>query len=191
MERFIDTQEWVPVHTLPGFEACIEYYVNRKGEVKSTKYRKERILKYKWHKQGYPMVSMTQRIGKGKTLYACVHKLVAFAFLGPPPTPYGTTKGCSIIDHIDEDKTNCNVDNLRWISRRDNNIKHPYKRRPKNTPEQDAAYKERQRIAKRDYMRRSRQKKKLSKLDNNAEVSDGRAHSAELGKGQSADGAER
>ena len=33
MERFIDTQEWVPVHTLQGMEACIEYYVNRDGKV--------------------------------------------------------------------------------------------------------------------------------------------------------------
>ena len=161
MERFIDTQEWVPVHTLPGFEACIEYYVNRKGEVKSTKYAKERLLKHRSHKLGYPMVALTQRIGKGKTLYVCVHKLVAFAFLGPPPTPYGSTKGCSIIDHIDEDKSNCHINNLRWIKRPDNNVKYP------------------------------RQKQKLSTLKNNAEASNGRLHSAELGKDQSSDGAER
>ena len=89
METFIDTQEWVPVHTLPGFECCIEYYVNRNGQVKSTKGRSERILKNKNHKSGYPMVSLTQRLGKKKTKYCCVHTLVAFAFLGNPPTPYG------------------------------------------------------------------------------------------------------
>ena len=93
MENFIDVSEWVPVHRLPGFEACIEYYVNRAGHVKSTKYKEDRLLKHRPHKAGYPMVCLTQRIGKGKVLDVCVHKLVALAFLGPPPTPYGKGKG--------------------------------------------------------------------------------------------------
>ena len=156
MEKFIDTQEWVPIHTLPGFEACIEYYVNKEGQVRSTKQKKDRILKTKKHKAGYPMVKLTQRIGKGKVIDVCVHKLVAFAFLGKPPTPYGNAKGCTIIDHIDEDKINPHADNLRWVSWKENNSKREYKRRPKNTPEQAEAAKERQRIAKRDYMRRKR-----------------------------------
>ena len=75
------------MHTLQGLEACIEYYVNREGKVLSTKSKTDRILKYKWHKEGYPMVTLTQRIGKGKPVYVCVHKLVALAFLGNPPTP--------------------------------------------------------------------------------------------------------
>ena len=127
-ENFIDTNEWVPIHTLPGFSCCIEYYINKSGQVKSTKYTKDRILKYKWHKAGYPMVTLTQRIGKGKPLYVCVHKLVALAFLPPPPTPYGVTKGCTMVDHIDEDKTNCHISNLRWVSRQENNTKRNYKR---------------------------------------------------------------
>ena len=165
METFIDTQEWVPVHTLPGFECCIEYYVNRNGQVKSTKGRSERILKNKNHKSGYPMVSLTQRLGKKKTKYCCVHTLVAFAFLGNPPTPYGRDSGCTIVDHIDEDKSNCKADNLRWVTRRENNTKYAYKRRPKNTPEQDEAYAARQKVAKRDYMRRKRAEEKRTKIE--------------------------
>ena len=165
MERFIDNKICIPVHTLPGFEACIEYYVNREGQVKSTKYKEERILKPKMHKAGYPMVKLTQRIGKGKVLDVCVHKLVAFAFLGKPPTPYGNGKGCSIVDHIDEDKSNPHASNLRWVSWQENNTKREYKRRPKNTPEQASAAKERQRIAKRDYMRRKRAEQKAAKID--------------------------
>ena len=164
MERFIDTQEWVPIHTLPGFEACIEYYVNRQGDVKSTKQIKDRLLKHRPHKAGYPTVCLTQRIGKGKIIDVCVHKLVAFAFLGAPPTPYGNAKGCTIVDHIDEDKTNPCANNLRWVSWTENNTKREYKRRPKNTPEQAAAAKERQRISKRDYMRRQRDKLKAVKI---------------------------
>ena len=165
MEKFIDTSEWVPIHTLPGFECAIEYYVNRLGEIKSTKGNTERILKYKWHKAGYPMVTLTQRIGRKKPLYVCVHKLVAFAFLGQPPTPYGAEKGCTMVDHIDEDKSNCCASNLRWVTRRENNTKLTYQRRPKNTPEQVAAAKERQRIAKRDYMRKKRAEQKAAKID--------------------------
>ena len=116
MEKFIDTSEWVPVHRLPGFEACIEYYVNKQGQVKSTKYREDRILKQRPHKAGYPMVCLTQRIGKGKVLDVCVHKLVALAFLGPPPTPYGKSKGCSIVEHKDGNRANCCANNLRWVT---------------------------------------------------------------------------
>ena len=165
MEQFIDTQEWVPIHTLPGFECCIEYYVNREGKVKSTKGNNERILKYKHHKAGYPMVTLTQRLGRKKPIYVCVHKLVAFAFLGQPPTPYGSTKGCTLIDHKDEDKTNPCADNLRWVSWKENNTKLTYRRRPKNTPEQVEAAKERQRISKRDYMRRKRTLEKGVKIE--------------------------
>ena len=165
MSNFIDTQEWVPVHTLPGFEAAIEYYVNRSGQILSTKGKKPKILKPGKHSAGYPMAKLTQRIGKGKVITCCIHKIVAFAFLGNPPTPYGAEKGCSMIDHIDEDKTNCHADNLRWVTRSENNNKCKYRRRPKNTPEQDKAYKQRQRIAKRDYMRRKRAQQKQAKIE--------------------------
>jgi len=60
------------------------------------------------------MVCLTQRIGKGKVLDVCVHKLVALAFLGPPPTPYGKGKGCSIIEHKDGNTSNCFASNLKW-----------------------------------------------------------------------------
>ena len=116
MENFINTEEWVPIHRLPGFEACIEYYVNKNGQIKSTKYREDRLLKHRPHKAGYPMVCLTQRIGKGKVLDVCVHKLVALAFLGPPPTPYGKGKGCSIVEHKDGNNQNCCADNLKWVT---------------------------------------------------------------------------
>lgn len=117
MEQFIDTQEWVPIHTLPGFECAIEYYVNRQGQVKSTKGNSERILKTKKHAAGYPMVTLTQRIGRKKPIYVCIHKLVAFAFLGKPPTPYGAKRGCSMIEHINKNNADCSASNLRWATR--------------------------------------------------------------------------
>ena len=65
---FIDTSEWVPIHTLPGFEACIEYYVNRQGQIKSSKGKVERLLKLSPHNTGYLQCSLTQRIGRGKPI---------------------------------------------------------------------------------------------------------------------------
>lgn len=161
---FIDTQEWIPIHSIPGFEACIEYYINREGKVKSSKGTVERLLKHIPHNSGYPSVKLTQRIGKGKVITVLIHKLVAFAFLDSPPLPYGQKVGHCCIDHIDEDKSNCNASNLRWVTIRENNTKAAYQRRPKNTPEQAAAAKERQRISKRDYMRRQRDKQKEAKI---------------------------
>ena len=115
--EFIDTNKWVPVHTLPGFECCIEYYVNDKGDIKSTKGTIERILKPKIAKTGYPVVNLTQRIGRKKLITIPIHTLVAFAFLGLPPTPYGKQKGCSVVKHIDGDKKNNNANNLKWTKR--------------------------------------------------------------------------
>ncbi len=135
MYNFVDTDEWVPIHTLTGYEACIEYFINKKGQVKSTKGRVERILKHRISKGGYPTVNLTQRIGRGKVKTVTVHSLVAFAFLGPPPTPYGRKKGCTLVDHKDENKLNCCSDNLQWYSRLENNTKHDYPRRPRKQKE--------------------------------------------------------
>lgn len=51
-----------------------------------------------------------------KTRHYYVHRLMAEAFLGPAPD------GCEI-DHIDRDRTNNAVDNLRWITHVEN-IRH-------------------------------------------------------------------
>jgi hypothetical protein len=113
--EFIDDKIWKPIHTLPGFECCIEYYVNDRGDIKSTKGQIERILKQRTNKNGYCQVNLTQRIGRRKTITATVHKLVALAFLETPITSPGKTKGCSKVSHIDGCKTNNSADNLKWI----------------------------------------------------------------------------
>jgi len=45
-----------------------------------------------------------------------VHRLVAFAFLGPPPTSDHE------INHIDGDRTNNRVTNLEWVTRQENAV---------------------------------------------------------------------
>ena len=112
--EFINDKIWKPVHLLPGFECCIEYYVNDSGEVKSTKGRIERILKARRNKNGYAYVNLTQRIGRRKLITTAVHKLVALAFLEQPLASPGKSKGCSRIRHIDGCKSNNSVSNLKW-----------------------------------------------------------------------------
>ena len=128
VEDFIDTSVWVPIHALPGFECCVEYYINRKGEVLSTKRKPPKLLKASASIDGYPLVTLAQLIGRKKAITVAVHKLVAFAFLSKPPMPYGNKKGCCNIDHIDDDKLNNNSENLCWISVKDNTTKKPYPR---------------------------------------------------------------
>jgi hypothetical protein len=111
---FIDDKMWTPVHTLPGFQCCIEYYVNKAGVIKSTKGREERILKQRKNKNGYMQVNLTQRIGRKKAITVTVHKLVALAFLDPPAAIPGRTKTCSKISHVDGNKVNNTVGNLKW-----------------------------------------------------------------------------
>ena len=119
--EFFDDKEWTPVHTLPGFESCIEYYVNETGAVKSTKGQIERILKQRVNKNGYAQVNLTQRIGRQKTITVTVHKLVALAFLNQPLSVPGRSKGCTRITHIDGCKTNNSVDNLKWTKIEESN----------------------------------------------------------------------
>ena len=112
--EFIDDKIWKPVHMLPGYECCIEYYVNKIGQVKSTKGQIERLLKQRINKNGYKQVNLTQRIGRKKTITVLTHKLVALAFLENPDTKPGRNKKCSRIYHIDGCKLNNVVDNLKW-----------------------------------------------------------------------------
>ena len=112
--EFINDKIWKPVHQLPGYECCIEYYINNHGDVKSTKGRIERILKQRIGKNGYASVNLTQRIGRSKTITTTVHKLVALAFLEQPLAIPGKSKGCSRVTHIDGCKTNNSVSNLKW-----------------------------------------------------------------------------
>ncbi len=153
---FVDTSEWVPIHTLPGFNACIEYFINRQGEVKSTKGNIERILKPCLNEQGYPQVSLTQRIGRQKPKKVPIHKLVAFAFLGQPPTPYGRAAGCCVIHHKDEDPSNCCADNLEWITSSEHRLHHGETLRSGKTLETNS-YSESHRQSQREYLRKRRQ----------------------------------
>ena len=95
------------------------YYVRDNGAVMRMPKYENKLRKYdnKWtfgnpnNKTGYMDIA-------GQT----VHRIVAFAFLGNPPTEY------HVVDHIDTNRRNNRPENLRWVTRLDNILENPISR---------------------------------------------------------------
>ena len=85
-----------------------DYYIFTDGSVYS-KY-KNRFLKPRPNTCGYLYVSLCNEDGVKPHL---IHRLVAIAFI---QNPYNYNE----VDHIDRDKSNNNLSNLRWLSHIDN-----------------------------------------------------------------------
>ena len=111
------TEEWRPV---PGYEGS--YSVSSAGRVRSedrvitertTGIRKRlrgRVRKLTMHK-GYPHLKLSM---PGTLAWVPVHRLVALAFLGAPPTQRHE------VAHDDGNRANCSLGNLRWDTRTGN-----------------------------------------------------------------------
>ena len=92
-----------------------QYYISKDGKVLNVKTNK--YLSTRLNKRGYVLVDI-----KGKPQY--LHRLLASAYLGDVH--------CKQVDHIDKDKQNNNLDNLR-ICTRSQNRANSYKRAGANT----------------------------------------------------------
>lgn len=102
---------WKPI---PGY---LNYKVSDRGRVKSIdrydskgQFRKGQILKPIKNKYGYMKVNLCEN---GSRRDRKVHQLVASAFIGDCP------KGKQV-NHIDEDRTNNCVDNLEYLTPKEN-----------------------------------------------------------------------
>lgn len=96
---------WKPV---VGYEGL--YEVSNLGRFKSLHYGKERILKPMIKNKGYETVLLCK---KGVCTKKSVHREVLLTFVGKP-------KEGEECDHIDRNPKNNRVDNLRWVSRKEN-----------------------------------------------------------------------
>lgn len=105
---------WKPIS---GFEGL--YEISTKGRVKSlarmvttgfgVRFKPEIMMKLQ-DSQGYRNVQLKVN---GRFKNYRIHRLVAETFL---PNPNNFTE----VNHIDEDKSNSNLENLEWVSREQN-----------------------------------------------------------------------
>ena len=91
------------------------YEISNFGNVRNTKTGK--FLKPRKILDGYLQIGLYKM---GITKFFLIHRLVGFAFI---PNPENLRE----IDHIDQDKTNNSITNLRWVSRSNNNRNRPKK----------------------------------------------------------------
>lgn len=107
---------WRPV---VGWEG--RYDVSNTGQVRSWWYSKRhletpRLLKSKIDRYGYPVVCLRHKEVKK---FPPIHRLVAEAFLEKTSTALQ-------VNHKDGNKQNNNVENLEWVTNREN-MQHAYK----------------------------------------------------------------
>ncbi|WP_287257700.1 NUMOD4 domain-containing protein [Mesorhizobium sp.] len=94
--------QWMPVNGYKGYE------ISNIGSVRNA--RTGREIKQFATKSGYLVVTLS---GGGGTKNHKVHRLVAAAFIRPP-------KKGEEGNHLDLDKKNNNVENLEWVTSREN-----------------------------------------------------------------------
>lgn len=110
-EYAVDTIEDLQGEEWAQIDESGKYYVSTYGRIKSYSGRYAKLLKPYTNQKGYLRVDIHN---PNRRTYL-VHQLVAYAFI---PNDNPLIK--DTVDHIDLDKTNNSVDNLRWLSRADN-----------------------------------------------------------------------
>ena len=100
----------VKAHSEETVVAFLEgYVVKQDGRVYSLKSGK--FMKPSITRNGYMMLTLSHH---GKTKRFHLHRLVAYSFIENPLNK-------SQVNHIDGDKTNNSVDNLEWVTPKENN----------------------------------------------------------------------
>lgn len=93
---------------IPGYPG---YYAGRDGTIYSSK--RNRVLKGAVNSQGYLVVNISDK--KRHRRKERIHRMIATAWI---PNPDGKPE----VHHKDENKVNNSVDNLAWVTAKENNI---------------------------------------------------------------------
>lgn len=94
--------DWVAIEEFPNYE------ITRSGMIRNKTTNK--IKKISKGYRGYPVVSLRK---DGKMYLRTIHILLARTFI---PNPENKPE----INHIDGDKTNYKLENLEWVTRKEN-----------------------------------------------------------------------
>lgn len=116
----MEKEEWYQLSEIPieEFKVCQDYWVSNIGRMKSIRNGQEIILKLQIRKnkaskkKGYYRINLSPT----KKTYS-VHRLVALAFKFHP------NHECLTVDHINEDTLDNRIENLQWLTNRENSLK--------------------------------------------------------------------
>ena len=107
-------EKWVRINTIEGYEDIKDcYWISNSNEDKIINKNTGKILKIRFDKDGYPMISLRTKDGKKKTCGVHVLKAKAFLF-GPNPLGY------NVVRHLNDVKTDNRLTNLAWGTQSDN-----------------------------------------------------------------------
>lgn len=91
-----------------------DYFLTEDGTVFTQSSGKLRKFTIRTNTKGYKFVQLLDKNHKKHTYY--IARLVARVFIGEPPTARAQ------VDHIDNDKINNHVSNLRYLTNRENQL---------------------------------------------------------------------
>ena len=112
----MENEEWKPVVYANGF-ISYRYIVSSLGRIYDK--QKCKLKEYKGRRSDYYISVRFNEPGLEKPVQALRHRVVALAFI---PNPENKPE----VNHIDGNKQNNKVDNLEWVTPKENNL-HAYK----------------------------------------------------------------
>lgn len=112
MIKHLRNEKWKPITFDEKISEDFEFKISNYGRIIDCKNDEETLLK-EYFINGYQTIPLKQKVN-GKSTSRYVHKLVAEHFLD---------KGDGIyVIHLDYDKTNNHIDNLKWATKREKEL---------------------------------------------------------------------